>query len=49
MCTVCAITDHYYSGTHGLNNELGGHSTRNSSKAFFFFCEYECESVEHVL
>ena len=25
------------SGTHGLNEELGRHSTRNSSKACFFF------------
>ena len=24
------------SGTHGLNEELGRHSTRNSSKACFF-------------
>ena len=39
----------FRSGTHGLNEELGRHSTRNSSKACFFFCECECESVEHVL
>ena len=36
------------SGTHGLNEELGRHNTRKSSKACFF-CEYEFESVEHVL
>ena len=36
----------FRSGTHGLNEELGGHSTRNSGKACVF-CEYE--SVEHVL
>ena len=33
---------------HGLNEELGRHSSRNSSKACVF-CECECESVEHVL
>ena len=38
----------FRSGTHGLNEELGRHSSRNSSKACVF-CEYECESVEHVL
>ena len=26
----------FRSGTHGLNKELGRHSTRNSSKACFF-------------
>ena len=36
----------FRSRTHGLNEELGRHNTRNSSKACFF-CEYE--SVEHVL
>ena len=25
------------SGTHGLNEELGRHSSRNSSKVCFFF------------
>ena len=39
----------FRSGIHGLNEELGRHSSRNSSKAYFFFCECECESVEHVL
>ena len=38
----------FRSGTHGLNEELGRHSSRNSSKAGVF-CECECESVEHVL
>ena len=38
----------FRSGTHGLNEELGRHNTRNSSKACLF-CECECESVEHVL
>ena len=38
----------FRSGTHGLNEELGRHSSRNSSKACVF-CECECESVEHVL
>ena len=38
----------FRSGTHGLNEELGRHSTRNSSKACYFN-ECECESVEHVL
>ena len=38
----------FRSGTHGLIEELGRHSSRNSSKACFF-CECECESVEHVL
>ena len=36
----------FKSGTHGLNEELGRHSTRKNSKACVF-CE--CESVEHVL
>ena len=34
----------FRSGTHGLNEELGRHNTRNSSKACFF-CECEYESV----
>ena len=38
----------FRSGTHGLNAELGRHSSRDSSKACFFY-ECECESVEHVL
>ena len=38
----------FRSGTHGLNEELGRHNTRNKSKACLF-CECECESVEHVL
>ena len=34
----------FRSGTqHGLNEELGRHNTRNSSKACFFVCE--CESI----
>ena len=33
----------FRSGTHGLNEELGRHGTRNSSKAFF--CECECKSI----
>ena len=33
-------------GTHGLNEELGRHCTRNNSKACVF-CE--CEFVEYVL
>ena len=37
----------FRSGTHGLNEELGRHSSRNSIKACVF-CECECESVEHV-
>ena len=32
----------FRSGTHGLNEELSRHSTRNSSKVFVFF---ECELV----
>ena len=36
----------FRSGTNGLNEELGRHSTRNNSKACVF-CE--CESVKHVL
>ena len=39
----------FRSGTHGLNEELGRHNTRNNSKACFFFCEYEYESLEHIL
>ena len=27
----------FKSGTHGLNEELGRHNTRNNSKACFFF------------
>ena len=38
----------FRSGTYGLNEELGRHNTRNSSKACFF-CECKCESVEHAL
>ena len=38
----------FRSGTHCLNEKLGRHSSRNSSKACFF-CECECKSVEHVL
>ena len=34
--------------THGLNEELGRHITRNVSKACVF-CNCDCESVEHVL
>ena len=37
----------FRSETNGLNEELGRHSTRNSKACFF--CECECESVEHVL
>ena len=37
-----------YNKIHGLNEELGRHSSRNSSKACVF-CECECEFVEHVL
>ena len=36
------------SGTHGLNEELGRHNTKNSSKFCFFFVSVS-ESVEHVL
>ena len=45
---VSKLLFRFRSGTHGLNEELGRHSTRNSSKACIF-CECECESVEHVL
>ena len=38
----------FRSRTHGINEELGRHNTRNSSKACFF-CGCECESIEHVL
>ena len=38
----------FRSGTHGLNEELGRHITRNVSKACVF-CNCDCESVEHVL
>ena len=38
----------FRSGTHGLNEELGRHITRNDSKACVF-CNCDCESVEHVL
>ena len=37
----------FRSGTHGLNEKLGRHSSRNSSKTCFFL-ECECESVEHL-
>ena len=36
----------FRSGTHGLNEELGRHITRNVSKACVF-CNCDCESVEH--
>ena len=35
----------FRSGTHGLNEELGRHSTRKSR----VFCDCGSESVEHVL
>ena len=38
----------FRSGTHGLNEELGRHITRNISKACVF-CNCDCRSVEHVL
>ena len=38
----------FRSGTHGLNEELERHITRNVSKACVF-CNCDCESVEHVL
>ena len=38
----------FRSGTHGLNEELGRHITRNISKACVF-CNCDCESVEHIL
>ena len=38
----------FRSGTYGLNEELGRHITRNVSKACFF-CNCDCELVEHVL
>ena len=38
----------FRSGTHSLNEELGRHSIRNSSKTCVF-CEFEFEPVEHVL
>ena len=38
----------FRSGTHGLNEELGRHITRNVSKACVF-CNCDCKSVEHVL
>ena len=38
----------FRSGTHGLNEVLGRHNTRNNGKVCFL-CECECESVEHVL
>ena len=38
----------FRSGTHGLNEELGRHITRNVSKACVI-CNCDCESVEHVL
>ena len=37
----------FRSGTHGLNEELGRHTTRNIK--LVFFCNCDCESVEHVL
>ena len=35
----------FRSGIHGLNKELGRHSTRNISKACVF-CNCDCESVD---
>ena len=37
----------FRSGTHGLNEELGRHITKNVSKACVFF-NCDCESIEHV-
>ena len=39
----------FESGTNGLKKELRRHSTKNSSKSFYYFCKCECESVEQVL
>ena len=39
----------FRSGIHGLNEELGRHSTRNSSFKLVFFCDCQCKSVEYVL
>ena len=36
------------SGTHGLNEELGGHRGREGRKEYLL-CDAECESVSHVL
>ena len=36
----------FRSGTHGLNEELGRHTTRYIK---LVFCNFDCESVEHVL
>ena len=35
----------FRSGTDRLNEELGRHNTRNSSKACFFFFFFFCVSV----
>ena len=48
MESLTWVLSFFLDGTHGLNEELGRHSSRNSSKACVF-CECECESVEHVL
>ena len=38
----------FRSGTHGLNEELGGHRRREGRKECLL-CDDECESVSHVL
>ena len=38
----------FRSGTHGLNEELGGHRGREGRKECLL-CDAECESVSHVL
>ena len=38
----------YWSGTHGLNEELGKHRRREGRKECLL-CGHECEGVSHVL
>ena len=38
----------FWSGTHGLNEELGRHRGREGNKECVL-CGNECESVSHVL
>ena len=43
-----AGTSKFRSGTHGLNEELGGHRGREGRKECLL-CDADCESVSHVL
>ena len=44
----CSSSSFFFSGTHGLNEELGRHRGREGRKECLL-CSDECERVSHVL